>query len=228
MTDSEFSDEKVLHSWRRNAAPWQRAIENAEIGSRIRVTDAAIVAAALTHRPRTALDVGCGEGWLCRALESEGIETWGVDGVPELVAAARDKSGGLGQRFMEMRYEEMESARFPLRFDLLVCNFSLIGEASVERVLAAAIDLLEPGGYLLIQTLHPCWGADGDYRSGWRSGTWKGFNDEFSDAPPWYFRTLGDWIALLGEKGLPLSRLDEPVDPETGTPASIIFHAGPA
>ncbi|WP_237067422.1 class I SAM-dependent methyltransferase [Microbulbifer guangxiensis] len=227
MTDSEFSDEKVLRSWRRNAEPWQRAINRAEIGSRVRVTDAAIVAAALGYRPRAALDIGCGEAWLCRALASEGVVTWGVDAVPALIQAAQRRSEGMDCQFMEMRYEEMECARFPQRFDLLVCNFSLIGEQSVQQLLAAAPTLLQPGGHLLIQTLHPCWAGDGDYQSGWRQGSWEGFNNEFRDPPPWYFRTLGDWIALLGSSGLALCRLDEPVDPATGKPASVIFHARP-
>jgi 2-polyprenyl-3-methyl-5-hydroxy-6-metoxy-1,4-benzoquinol methylase len=144
MTDSEFSDEKVLRSWRRNAAPWQRAIEGAEIGSRVRITDAAIVAAALGRRPRTALDIGCGEGWLCRALTAEGVEMWGVDAIEELVTAARARSQS-GSRFLQLRYEELESGRFPHPFDLLICNFSLIGRQSVEQVLTAAPTLLQPG-----------------------------------------------------------------------------------
>ena len=35
------------------------------------------------------LDIGCGEGWLARALEAEGIRVTGIDAVPGLIERAR-------------------------------------------------------------------------------------------------------------------------------------------
>ena len=42
-------------------------------------------------RPSTVLDIGCGEGWLCRALADKGMKVWGVDAIPELITAATIK-----------------------------------------------------------------------------------------------------------------------------------------
>ena len=42
--------------------------------------------AVLALQPERVLDLGCGEGWLCRALLANEIEAVGIDGVPELVA----------------------------------------------------------------------------------------------------------------------------------------------
>jgi hypothetical protein len=56
-------------------------------------------------------------------------------------------------------------------------------------------------------------------------GSWAGFSDAFSDAPPWYFRTLQTWVELLRTGGLILQQMQEPLHPRTGKPASVIFRA---
>ena len=49
------------------------------IESRRLATDGAIVAAVVEERARSVLDVGCGEGWLSRALSERGVRV--VDGL---------------------------------------------------------------------------------------------------------------------------------------------------
>ncbi|MFC6634968.1 class I SAM-dependent methyltransferase [Microbulbifer taiwanensis] len=223
MSDSEFSDKKILHSWHRNAAPWIRAVDGAAIASRRLVTDAAIVAAALAHRPASVLDIGCGEGWLARELAAEGVEVWGIDAVAELVEAAQRRAGPQ-EHYRLLSYEALAAGELRQRFDLLVCNFSLLGKESVEGLFTAARELLNPCGHLLVQTLHPlaaC--ADGDYRDGWRPGSWAGFSEDFSDPAPWYFRTLETWIEMFQRNDMALVQLREPLHPETGRPASLIL-----
>ena len=58
------------------------------------VTNQAVVDAALDRTPRSALDIGCGEGWLARVLSGNGVRVLGVDVVPQLIAEARRISGG--------------------------------------------------------------------------------------------------------------------------------------
>ncbi|WP_323847045.1 class I SAM-dependent methyltransferase [Microbulbifer magnicolonia] len=223
MSDSEFSDKKILQSWHSNAAPWIRAIDGATIASRKLVTDGAIVAAALDQRPLSALDVGCGEGWLARALAANGIDVWGVDAVPALIEAAQRRAGPR-EHYRQLSYEALSAGALQVRFDLLVCNFSLLGRESVKGLFGATRKLLNPGGHLLVQTLHPL-AACGDaaYRDGWRPGSWQGFSEDFTDPAPWYFRTLDSWFALYRRNGLEVVDLREPLHPETGRPASLIL-----
>ena len=47
---------------------------------------------------RNGLDVGCGEGWLARALGPLGIRVHGFDAVPQLIEAARRAGGGTFER----------------------------------------------------------------------------------------------------------------------------------
>ena len=99
-------------------------------------------------------------------------------------------------------------------------------EAQRLAVLRVIPTLLRPDGSFIVQTLHPVVACGEEpYADGWRSGSWAGFSDAFSDAPPWYFRTLSTWFELLRVSGLTLRTLQEPLDPRTGRPASVIFVA---
>ncbi len=75
-------DVAILAAWLCNAASWEAAVRERRIESRHLVTDQAIVAAVKDLAPRRELDLGCGEGWLARALTAEGIAVTGVDAVP--------------------------------------------------------------------------------------------------------------------------------------------------
>jgi len=214
-----LDDEKVVDAWSRNGDPWIAAVRKREIASRALVTDAAIVEVVRARQPRTGLDLGCGEGWLVRALA--GVEMVGVDAIAGLVDAAREAGGG---EFRVMSYEEIAAGALQLAVDVAICNFSLIGNEAVSGLFRAAPSYLRPGGTLIVQTVHPfasC--GDAPYADGWREGSWAGFSSDFADAPPWYFRTMASWIALFTEHGLRLVEVREPVHPETGKPLSLIL-----
>lgn len=219
-----LNDAQVVDAWHVNAAPWTAAVRDGRIESRRLVTDAAVVDAVMARAPRTALDLGCGEGWLARALAARGVAVTGVDAVPALVAQARSAGGGT---FRVASYEEIAAgALAPLRVDVAVANFALIGREAVDALVGAVPTLLTPGGAFVVQTLHPLQ-ATGDlpYVDGWRPGSWAGFGPEFGDPAPWYFRTLASWVRLLTGHGLRLAALHEPVHPGTGRPASVILVA---
>lgn len=216
----------ILRVWHDHAAPWARAVRAQAIASRRLVTDAAMVEAVLAWRPQRVIDVGCGEGWLLRALARHGIEGLGVDAVPALVESARAESvlAGSGGRFLIMDYAAIVAGELREQADVVTCNFSLLGGASVDALLGAIPALLAPGGALLIQTLHP-WSACGDdaYRDGWREGSWAGCGEGFGEAAPWYFRTLVGWMQSFAAAGLMLESMREPIHPQSGQPASVIF-----
>jgi len=221
--DAHSGDLRILDAWARNAQPWTAAVRARRIPSRVRVTDRAVVDAILERRPATALDLGCGEGWLARALADHGVAVTGVDAVPALVEEARRAGGGT---FHVARYDEVAAAGLGRRAEVVVCNFSLLGDRSVESVFRSVPALLAPGGAFFVQTLHPLVACgSGPYADGWRAGTWAGCGDGFGTPAPWYFRTLAGWLHLFREHGLRLADLREPLDAETGWPASVIFVA---
>ncbi|RZA34591.1 MAG: methyltransferase domain-containing protein [Lysobacteraceae bacterium] len=216
---TSHSDASIIDAWSRNTDPWTAAVRGGEIESRVLVTNAAIVEAVRARAPRTGVDLGCGEGWLVRALPE--VAMVGVDAIAGLVEQARLAGGG---EFRQLSYEEIAAGQLRLEADVAVCNFSLIGEESVRGLLRAAPSYLRPGGHLLVQTVHPLTACgDAPYADGWREGSWAGFSDAFADAAPWYFRTVSSWLALLEDHGLRVVEMREPLHPRTGKPVSLIL-----
>ncbi|WP_263146765.1 class I SAM-dependent methyltransferase [Pseudomonas sp. RIT-PI-AD] len=219
MPDDDQSG-RLQQSWQRNAEAWTRVVREARIESRRLATDRAILEALREREPARVLDVGCGEGWLCRALAAQRIDALGVDGSAALVEQARAAGG----RFEHLSYAELQAR--PRRFGVfaaIVCNFALL-DAQADRLLGALAEALEPGGALLIQTLHP-WSLAGEgYRDGWREERFAAFAGAFTPMP-WYFRTLESWFALLVGAGLRLESVREPVHPQTGQPLSLLLVA---
>lgn len=216
----------LAESWVANAGAWTDAVREGRIESRRLVTDAGILDALVERRPRRVLDVGCGEGWLARALAGRGVAVVGIDASPALVEAARAAGGG---EFHVRAYAELAAdpslADGP--YDAVACNFSLLDEEPAP-LLAALRESLAPGGALVIQTVHP-WvvAGEGPYADGWRTETFDAFGGAFERPMPWYFRTLASWVALLHGAGLVITALREPLHPQTGRPASLLMVAEP-
>ena len=228
MNPRDTQEQEIIESWYRNAAPWTRAIRAAGIASRKLVTDKAITDAVSGLSCRRILDVGCGEGWLARALSTLGMSVTGVDVVPELIAQARAlphaAASGSGS-FHLQDYASIANRQWRAGpFDAAVCNFSLLGRESVDSLLAALPHYLVATGYLIVQTLHPVVACGArPYQDGWRDGSWQRFGDDFSNPAPWYFRTLETWTALLQRCGFEILEYREPKAPGAVTPASVIW-----
>lgn len=215
-------EDDIVVSWHLNAEPWMKALRSHSIESRRLVTDGAIIEAIDSVFPRRVLDLGCGEGWLARALGQRGMEVLGIDAVPALIAEARRRGPG---DFEIMSYDEVVSRRLNCgQFDAVVCNFSLLGKESVESLIGAVGAYLHAAGHFILQTLHPV-AACGDhpYRDGWRSGSWSGFSPEFKQPAPWYFRTVSGWYAMLRRCGFEVVECREPTGVDAVAPSSIIF-----
>ncbi len=219
------TEQSILDSWQVNAAPWSKAIADKAIESRQLVTNAAIVKAITQLQPASVLDLGCGEGWLSRALKAElpQANIKGVDAIPVLIDAAKNLATDID--YDVASYQDIiAGALDDAQYDLIAINFALFGDELVRDLLQTLRKHITEGGHLVIQTLHPVV-ACGDlpYQSGWREGSWAGFSSDFKDAHPWYFRTLEDWLALFLHCGYHIQSMQEPIHPKTGKPASVIF-----
>ncbi len=220
--------EQLKLSWQANADAWTAAVREQRIESRRLVTDAAIIRAILALKPKRVLDLGCGEGWLCRGLSEHGIQTVGVDASAPLIAAAQ-KAGNALSQYRVCGYAELTQQAEQLgRFDVLVCNFALFDQ-DLQATLHSLQQLVNADGHLLIQTLHP-WRAcqDASYRDGWRVETFSALAEGFAEPMPWFFRTLESWLVLLQETGWRLHWLQEPLHPESEQPVSLLLLLSPA
>lgn len=221
MAANSIKESQILASWNKNAAHWVTAIREEQIQSRNLATNKAIVNAILSVRPRHVLDVGCGEGWLVRELGKNNVHAVGIDAEPRLIEEAKNMGGGV---YHTLSYEHLASGRLGFSFDVIACNFSMLGMESAACVFNVAPSLLNTHGWLIVQTLHPLVSCgDLPYQDGWRDGSWDGFGKQFTDPAPWYFRTLESWVNLFAESGFQLRHVLEPIYPETRKPAAIIF-----
>ncbi len=217
-----LDETQIIRSWEENAKAWVEAIENEEIESRKLITNQSIIDAIVDYKPTTALDVGCGEGWLARALTQRNIDVLGLDVVKTLIEKAEKLGSG---KFEICSYAELAAGRLRDRtFKAIICNFSLLGEKSVDDVIKTVPTLLTGNGHLFIQTLHPFAPCENEqYKDGWRPGSWDGFGSKFKNPAPWYFRTMETWMHLFNKSGLVLRECREPLHPDTQKPISMIF-----
>ncbi|MCX2691989.1 class I SAM-dependent methyltransferase [Pseudomonas sp. DCB_CB] len=215
-------EDALLDSWHHNAQVWIDAVRSGAIESRRQVTDQAILLAILGRQPERVLDLGCGEGWLLRALASRGIEAVGVDGDSSLVDAAQ--AAGAGEVHLAS-YAQLAEAKVHVGkdYDVICANFALLHQDIIE-LLSAMRTLLVPGGALVIQTLHPWSVAGGAYQDGWREESFAGFAGDWQPMP-WYFRTLASWLNALDMVGLRLVSLQEPQHPQSAVPQSLLMVA---
>lgn len=215
-------DTTLQGSWQHNAQAWIQAVRSGAIESRRQVTDQAILLALMSRQPQRVLDLGCGEGWLLRALAERGIEATGVDGDATLVEAAR----AAGSASVHMAsYAQLARAQVDVGrgYDVICANFALLHQ-DIIPLLCALQGLLAPGGALVIQTLHPWSTAAGDYQDGWREETFTGFAGQWTPMP-WYFRTLSSWLNALDMAGFRLAGLQEPQHPQNPVPQSLLMVA---
>lgn len=225
MTGSDEAA-RLLDSWQDNAAAWTAAVRSGAIESRRLATDAAILGAVLDRRPRKVLDLGCGEGWLVRALAERSVAAVGVDGAAPLIEAAAQASGS----FVRLSYAELIAApgRCGEGYDLVVANFALL-DADIQPLLTALRRIMTADGWLLVQTLHPL-AAGPPYEDGWRTEDFCGFGPgaggEAAWTPmPWYFRTISSWLGVLRDGGFALQAVREPAHPQERRPLSLLLEA---
>lgn len=213
--------ELLERSWVANAEAWTRAVRENRIASRRQGTDSAIVEAVAATNPANALDVGCGEGWLARALAGRGIDVVGVDASPPLIERARELGGA---RFAVLSYDELAEKGDCLSdpFDAIVCNFSLFDD-NLEPVLSALARRLAPHGTLFIQTAHPANAVAGLLSGGWRTETFDSFGVQFPASMPWYCHTLSSWHDQLHNAGMRVVEAREPAHSDTGEPLSLLL-----
>lgn len=196
-----------MNSWDTNAAPWIETVRNDELESRRVATNAAVVEAVARLRPGSALDLGCGEGWLTRALAGLGIEMTGVDASKQLIAAAQD---GVS-RFLVGDYASLGDLG---SFDVVVCNFALFDE-DVEPVLRWVSGASER---FVMQTTVAS-------SEGWQTESWGGFARDFREPFRYYQRTPESWLALLERAGFEVEAEERPVHPQTGKTLSLLVTA---
>ncbi len=219
----------MTNGWEASAAAWIASVgEDGDFGRRY-VLDPVMVRLALASRPKTMLDVGCGEGRFCRMLAKHGVAATGIDPTRALIAEARrrDPAG---------TYIEADAAKLPFddgAFDLVVSYLSLIDIPDAAAAISEMARVLKPGGRLLIANSTAMNTAGDSEGLGWArdadgAKTHFRIDNYLQERAQWiewkgirilnHHRPLSTYMRLLLEQGLRLTFFDEP-RPSADAPA---------
>ena len=126
---------------------------------------------------RSALDLGCGTGVLCRELAGHGIEARGVDLSEGMISLARSQVPGAC-----FEVGDMIEYRSDRSFDLVTCTGDALNHVSARgdlcRIFENVYAMLTPGGYFVFDLL-----GEGEIPDG------EPFTLDYSDTVRAVFRT---------------------------------------
>ena len=101
---------------------------------------------------RTALDLACGTGVLCRILKANGIESRGMDFSQGMIDIARAESPDIPYDVADMTRYRPEA-----QFDLVTCTGDAVNHipdlADVGKIFDNVYAYLAPGGYFIFDLL---------------------------------------------------------------------------
>ena len=114
---------------------------------------------------RRIVDVACGQGVLCRLLESAGAEVTGVDAAAELIQSATER----GPATIRYQVGDVQDLGFlaPASFDAATCVLAIQNIHPVQSVFDTVGSRLKPGGRFVIVMMHPCFRGAKESSWGW-------------------------------------------------------------
>lgn len=137
--------------WDAEAATFDEEPDHGLRDSATRAAWAALLGDALRGLTRASiLDIGCGTGTLSVLLGEQGHRVTGIDASPAMLARAGAKAAAAG---LSIPFYLMDAARPdlpPRGSDALVCRHLLWALPEPANVLRRWVDLLRPGGRLVL------------------------------------------------------------------------------
>jgi ubiquinone/menaquinone biosynthesis C-methylase UbiE len=182
------------------------------------------------------LDLGCGNGYLCRRFAREGARVTGVDASAAVIERARQREA---RKPLGITYHVADAAALSVlgdaSFDVVVSNMALMDIADAEGAIREASRVLRPGGRLVFSISHPCFDLPGG-ASAWvvervdfTSTVWRkvrSYRELFVAPVPWrlegdrlaytpaYHRPLSWYVRTLRAAGFVVTALEEPAPTE--------------
>ena len=152
MTESHNEErlQAARQYWDQAAAHFDDEADHGLRDPAVRAAWTALLRNTLPGRTGTVLDIGCGTGSLSVVLAELGHEVTGIDLSPEMIALATAKAARAGQ---PIQFQVMDAAfpQFSARqFDAVLCRHLLWALPDPDQVLLRWVDLLHPGGRLLL------------------------------------------------------------------------------
>ena len=155
MTESSASYnsqnlDEARQYWDQAAATFDQEPDHGLRNPRVRDAWTALLRSWLPGSGAAILDAGCGTGSLSVVMAGLGHHVTGIDLSPTMIAQARAKTLAEG---MSINFHVMDAAApqfAPQSFDVILCRHLLWMFPQPAQVLARWVNLLKPGGRLIM------------------------------------------------------------------------------
>lgn len=149
-SDNEKQLDESRQLWDEAAASFDNQPDHGLRDPKILAAWTALLQESLAPVKGAVLDIGCGTGSLSVVLAGLGYDVTGIDFSPVMIALAEQKAQRAGH---PIQFHVMDAAfpQFPAQhFDAIVCRHLLWTQPPIDEVLKRWVELLRPGGRLLL------------------------------------------------------------------------------
>ncbi|MBV7327941.1 class I SAM-dependent methyltransferase [Chloroflexi bacterium TSY] len=155
--EEEFVDAQVQSNWNTNAERWDAGYDEDGDRNRRYHSDEPMLALLGDVHGRRILDVGSGNGYLCRKLTKAGALMTGVELSDQFIeiALAYEKQEPLGITYHQHSASQMDFLA-DASFDKAVSNYVLMDIVDYVNALREVYRLLRSGGHFVVVFTHPC------------------------------------------------------------------------
>ena len=227
---------EIRKQWDRNAASRCRQLDDGIDISHDRILLPWMIRLAGNLTRKKAVDVGCGCGFLTRAIAKRAASIIGIDISSRMIAEASRRHHAPNLTFRTSSVREF-ARECPRHFDVCFANMSIMTMPSLDSALSSIAFLLKKGGLVIFSVTHPCfWNS---YRSDEPASSFRyeiphpvtaPFRISLAQKPlpaatSYFHRSMSEYVNSLSRAGFHIQRLAEPGAP-VSTPAEYrrSFH----
>lgn len=158
------------------------------------------------------LEVGSGQGYLCRLLTQKGAKVTGLEPSESMITYARDREN---EERLGIVYIQEDLGRFSKideEFDVVLANMVFLDIPDYEISMKNCIKALKKGGQFVFSLAHPCFFPSAD----WEKEAMvciKEYFQEYSEEGTYgtsFHRTLSSYLNLIIKYGCVLREVVEP------------------
>ena len=231
----EMTDAEAQANWNQNAQRWDAGYDEDGDPNRRYMSDEPMLAMLGAVQGLRVLDVGSGNGYLCRKLAQKGALMTGVELSDEFVTMSKQREARrpLGITYYRASAAEMDFLA-DAAFDKVVSNYVLMDIPDYKSALQHIQRVLRPGGIFVAVISHPAFSSG---PGGWvmpapdspRREDWYALQvDNYFQRGPHYaqwgdfdpvlgfHRPLRDYWQAFNETGFTVEGFEEPSVSERG------------